>query len=257
MAKHRRSQSCWRRARPSRRGRARGRCGAASRGRASRPRSAARAARAGPPAAAPRPRRPCSPRASPGARRRGRARREAQAARAGGAGARSLLRRARLPPPRGLASRARWYTGSTSRHARRAARPEAAPRRRGRFRPREEGRSSGCERIRDSAHAGPRARRGALGGDHRAHPNERRGRRRHVGRSRAVGPPQARLRDRPQAGRRVPPPALHRDAGDARRDLARAQDHGRRHAPPRGAARQGRAHEGSCADCGHRVHSRR
>ena len=50
--------------------------------------------------------------------------------------------------------------------------------------------------------------------------------------------------------------ALHGRAGDARRDLARAQDHRRRHAPPRRDPRQGRPDEGAGADRG-RVRSRR
>ena len=67
--------------------------------------------------------------------------------------------------------------------------------------------------------------------DHPAHPRRRRGRGRHLGRPRAVGPPAPRLRDRPQGRGGLPPAALHGAARDARRDHARPQDHRRRHAP--------------------------
>ena len=77
-----------------------------------------------------------------------------------------------------------------------------------------------------------------------------------LGRPRAVGPSQARLRDRPQARRRLPPAALHGRTGHPRRGLARPQDHRRRHAPPRSSARQGRPHQGAGAGRG-RVRARR
>ena len=73
----------------------------------------------------------------------------------------------------------------------------------------------------------------------------------HLGRPRAVGPPPAGLRDRPQERGRLPPAALHLPGRDARRDHARPQDHGRRHAPRRVPARPGLAtHEGAGADSG-------
>ena len=56
----------------------------------------------------------------------------------------------------------------------------------------------------------------------------------------AVGSPPARLRDRPQARGRLPPAHLLGRAGNAGRDLARAQDHGRRHAPHGGQAAEAR-----------------
>ncbi len=68
--------------------------------------------------------------------------------------------------------------------------------------------------------------------DRHAHARARREGRRHLGGPPAVGPPAARVRDRPQAGGRLPPADVHVRADRARRDLARPEDHGRRHAAP-------------------------
>ena len=104
-------------------------------------------------------------------------------------------------------------------------------------RPKEEAVAS---RLRDPAHARSRAARGAPGRDHRARSRADRERRRHLGRPRPLGPAQARVRDRQEDGRDLPPAPVRRRAGDARRAVADPQDHGRRHAPPPDAPHQGR-----------------
>ena len=207
------SSTCRRRARPSRRGRARGRCGAASRGRASRPRQRLRRLGRGLAAPAPRTaarlaRRELRPqlvgRVGPGGQLRLRAP-------VAPAPERRCAERASRPP-RGLASRARWYTGSTSRHARRAVHPK---RRQGGGADSVHGKKGDRRAVNeyeillmlDPELAEERSEeiiariRTSVEGDGGT-----------LGRPRAVGPPQARLRDRPQAGRRLPPAALHRDA---------------------------------------------
>ena len=80
--------------------------------------------------------------------------------------------------------------------------------RRGRLRPKE-GDERERERVRDLAHAGPRAPGGAPDRDRRPHPRAHGEGRRHVGRPRRLGPAAARLRDRPQGGGRLPPAPSH------------------------------------------------
>ena len=107
--------------------------------------------------------------------------------------------------------------------------------------PQTEGRSNeGLERLRDSADARSGRSRGAPRRDHRAHPRRDREGRRQLAIPRRVGPAPARLRDRPQDRRRLPPAPVRRRAGDARRGDARAEDHRRRHAPHGDAAPEGR-----------------
>ena len=83
--------------------------------------------------------------------------------------------------------------------------------------PKTEGRSHPeRDRLRDIADARPRGARGAPGRDPRAHPRADRARRRKLGFARAVGPAQARLRDRPQGRGRVPPADVQGRPADPR-----------------------------------------
>ena len=98
-----------------------------------------------------------------------------------------------------------------------------------RFRPR--GGERGRVGIRDSAAARPRPGRRSPGGDRLAHARAGRARRRHLGSARRVGQAQARVRDRAQGRRELPPPAFHVRCGHARRGVARPADRRRGHAP--------------------------
>src|SRR5256886_15639015 len=94
-------------------------------------------------------------------------------------------------------------------------------------------------RLRNPAHARSRAAGGPAERDRQALARADQEERRQMGRPPAMGAAPSRLRDRPQARGHLSPAHVRGRAGDARRDLARAQDHGRRHAPQGGAPREG------------------
>ncbi len=115
---------------------------------------------------------------------------------------------------------------------------------RGRFRPWEgKGGVRDCDDVRDSSDAGPRGRRGPPGRPDRARARPRRKGRRHLAEPRRVGPQAPRLRDREEAGGRLPPGRVRGERRDARRDLPRAQDRRRGPAPPGDEAHRGLADE--------------
>src|SRR5918912_3094143 len=111
-----------------------------------------------------------------------------------------------------------------------------------------EGRRFGnVERLRDPAHAGSGASRGAPERDRRENARARGTRRRHVALARRVGPAQARVRDRAQGGGVVPPADVRLRARDARGALSGPEDHGRRHAPHGRPPHRRRPHAGAPA----------
>ena len=133
--------------------------------------------------------------------------------------------------------RGRCYSSVTSRLAPRRSFPTAPAREADSDRGKE---NRERERVRNPTHARSGTGRGAPDRDRVAHARAGREERRNVALARRVGPAAARLRDRPQVGRRVPPAPVRRAAGDARRDHPRPEDHRRRHAPHGHSSRQGR-----------------
>jgi len=129
-----------------------------------------------------------------------------------------------LPRHRAVPSRAAQAVGADSDHGK-----EGGPR--------------DCDDVRDSSDAGPGGRRSPSGRGDRARARARREGRRHLAEPRRVGPQAPRVRDRQEAGRRLPPRRVREQRGDARRDLPRAQDRRRGDAPSGDEAHRGLAHE--------------